>query len=168
MKFEITQENAAELLKISMTANAGETDIPADLLEIINEDVNKERAEVKVSAIDRAIAKTKSRRKTLADFPAVVKEADNPDILIKGRWLERGGSAFLVSTAGTGKSIWMTQFALSMLHAVPFSGLVPWRPLKCWCIQSEDSDSRVAIDRDDITAGLERDCFVGVQGEELD
>lgn len=94
------------------------------------------------------------RRRTLADFPKVVPERDDPSALVKGRWLERGGSAFLVSTAGTGKSIWATQFALSMVHAVPFSGLSAWRPLTCWVIQSEDSDSRVAIDRDDITAGL--------------
>lgn len=94
------------------------------------------------------------RRRTLADFPKVVPERDDPSALVKGRWLERGGSAFLVSTAGTGKSIWATQFALSMVHAVPFSGLSAWRPLTCWVIQSEDSDSRVAIDRDDISAGL--------------
>lgn len=92
--------------------------------------------------------------RSLADFPAVVPEAENPNILIRGRWLERGGSAFLVSTAGTGKSIWALQFALSMYHAQPFSGLNAWRPLRTWIIQSEDSDDRVSIDRDDIMAGL--------------
>lgn len=92
--------------------------------------------------------------RSLADFPAVVPEADNPNILIRGRWLERGGSAFLVSTAGTGKSIWSLQFVLSMFHAQPFSGLDAWRPLRSWIIQSEDSDDRISIDREDIIAGF--------------
>lgn len=97
--------------------------------------------------------------RSLADFPVVVPEKENPNILIRGRWLERGGSAFLVSTAGTGKSIWALQFAISMFHARPFSGLEAWRPLRTWIIQSEDSDDRVSIDREDIVAGfVAADC----------
>lgn len=92
--------------------------------------------------------------RSLAEFPAVVPESENPNILVRGRWLERGGSAFLVSTAGTGKSIWALQFAISMFHARPFSGLEAWRPLRTWIIQSEDSDDRVSIDREDIVSGL--------------
>lgn len=101
-----------------------------------------------------------ARLRTLSEFPPVIPERDNRNILIKGRWLERGGSAFLISTAGTGKSIWSIQFALSMVYAREFSGLEAWRPLKCWIIQSEDSDDRVSIDRDDIIAGLEHQCAI--------
>ena len=100
------------------------------------------------------------RLRSLLDFPPVIPEKDNHNILIKGRWMERGGSAFLVSTAGTGKSIWSIQFALSMMVARSFSGLDAWRPFRCWVIQSEDSDDRVSIDRDDIIAGLENQCDI--------
>lgn len=96
-----------------------------------------------------------ARLKRLSEYPPVIPEKENTNILIKGRWLERGGSAFLVSTAGTGKSIWSIQFALSMVYAQSFCGLEAWRPFKCWIMQSEDSDDRVSIDRDDIIAGLE-------------
>lgn len=96
-----------------------------------------------------------TRLKRLSEYPPVIPEKENTNIIIKGRWLERGGSAFLVSTAGTGKSIWSIQFALSMVYAQSFSGLEAWRPFKCWIVQSEDSDDRVSIDRDDIIAGLE-------------
>lgn len=108
----------------------------------------------KIKDISKMIAKSKGRRRKLGDFPKAMKESDDPNILIRGAWLERGGSAFLVSTAGTGKSIWVTQFAITMAHGVPFCGLQSWQPLKCWVIQTEDSDRRVAIDRDDIVAGL--------------
>jgi len=142
--------------------NTAETPLPDDILAILNEDNPEADAQAaaiiagKATAgvITKELAKASKRRMTLAEFPAVVPEADNPDILIRGRWLERGGSAFLVSTAGTGKSIWMTQFAISMVHGVEFSGLSAWKPLRVWVIQSEDSPSRVAIDRDDIVAGL--------------
>lgn len=91
---------------------------------------------------------------TLADFPEYVPEAENPDILVKGRWLERGGSAWIVSTAGTGKSIFSVQLALSWTVGLPFCGLAPQSKLKCWIIQSEDSPSRVTIDREDVIAEL--------------
>ena len=107
-----------------------------------------------------AEAPKSKRLRSLADFPAVIPEKDNLNILIKGRWLERGGSAFLVSTAGTGKSIWSIQFALSMMVAREFSGLNAWRPFKCWVVQSEDSDDRVSIDRDDIVEGLKNQCDI--------
>lgn len=92
--------------------------------------------------------------KSLADFPPYVSEDENEDILIRGRWLERGGSAFIVSTAGTGKSIHSLQLALSMTAGLPFSGLTPRRPLRFWIFQTEDSPSRITIDREDIIAEL--------------
>ena len=133
-------------------------DVSEDVMAILNEgapaEFVTENGKAVVADISKAIAAKGGRRRRLSDFPPVIREDENENILIKGRWLERGGSAFLVSTAGTGKSIWMTQFAISMIHAVPFSGLTPWKPLKCWVIQSEDSDDRVSIDRDDIIAGI--------------
>lgn len=91
---------------------------------------------------------------SLADLPPFRPESENEDILIRGRWLERGGAAFVVSTAGTGKSIHSVQGAMCWSMGLPFAGLSPRKALKIWIFQSEDSPSRVAIDREDITAEL--------------
>ena len=91
---------------------------------------------------------------TLADLPDYLPEEQNPDILVKGRWLERGGSAFIVSTAGTGKSIHAAQLMLCFTEGLPFSGLAPIRPCRFWYFQTEDTPSRLTIDREDITAEL--------------
>jgi len=91
---------------------------------------------------------------TPADLPAYVPDDQNPDVLVRGRWLERGGSAWIVSTSGTGKSIHAMQLMLSFALGKPFSGLMPNNPLRFWYVQSEDSPTRLAIDRDDTTAEL--------------
>ena len=91
---------------------------------------------------------------TPEDLPAYLPDEQNPDVLVRGRWLERGGSAWIVSTSGTGKSIHAMQLMLSFARGKPFSGLVPNRPLRFWYVQSEDSPTRLAIDRDDTTAEL--------------
>lgn len=91
---------------------------------------------------------------TFADLPDYLPEEQNPDILVKGRWLERGGSAFIVSTAGTGKSIHAAQLMLCFTEGLPFSGLAPIRPCRFWYFQTEDTPSRLTIDREDITAEL--------------
>ena len=91
---------------------------------------------------------------SLADLPDYVPEEENPDILVKGRWLERGGSAFWISTAGTGKTILAQQLALCFAEGKPFAGLAPLRPLRVLIFQTEDSPTRLGIDRDDITAEL--------------
>lgn len=92
---------------------------------------------------------------TPADLPAYVPDDQNPDVLVRGRWLERGGSAWIVSTSGTGKSIHAMQLMLSFALGKPFGGLMPNRPLRFWYVQSEDSPTRLSIDRDDTTAELE-------------
>jgi hypothetical protein len=91
---------------------------------------------------------------TFADVPDYIPEDQDPNILVRGRWLERGGSAFWVSTAGTGKSIAASQLALCFAEGRDFAGLSPLRPLRIWVCQTEDSMSRLAIDRADITAEL--------------
>ncbi len=90
----------------------------------------------------------------LADLPEYVPDEQNPDVLVRGRWLERGGSAWIVSTSGTGKSIHAMQLMLSFTLGKPFAGLAPNRPLVIWYVQSEDSPTRLSIDRTDVTAEL--------------
>ncbi len=77
--------------------------------------------------------------------------------LIEGRWLERGGIAMIVSTTGSGKSVLQTQLAISFSKGKACCGLVPTKPLKSWIIQSEDSEDRVAFDRDEVLAHLEEE-----------
>lgn len=81
-------------------------------------------------------------------------EADDPNVLIFGPWLERGGSAFWVSTSGTGKSTMCMQFVHCASAGIPFCGLRPRGKLKFWVFQSEDSPRRVAQDRIDVRAEL--------------
>lgn len=164
MKLEITEANLSALLAASKQAATHPYIAPApdsaeEMDEIIGDldPVELAGRQKTLREIEKALVKNKVRHTPLSDFPAVTSEADDPNVLIKGAWLERGCGAFLVSTAGTGKSIWMTQFALSMTHGVPFSGLTPYRPLKVWVIQSEDSPRRIAVDREDIIAGLTED-----------
>lgn len=92
--------------------------------------------------------------RSLYDFPVYIPEEENDEILIRGRWLERGGAAFIVSTAGTGKSIMSVQLSMMWSNGMEFAGLRPRKPLKVWIIQSEDSPTRVTIDREDVTAEL--------------
>lgn len=92
--------------------------------------------------------------KSIDEFPEYKPEDEDDTILIKGRWLERGGSAWWVSTAGTGKSIVSVQLAFLMSAGLPFAGFKPRKKPKFWVIQSEDSPTRVTIDREDITTEL--------------
>lgn len=85
---------------------------------------------------------------------AYVREEEDENVLVFGPWLERGGSAFWVSTAGTGKSVACMQFAHCLAAGVQFCGLRPRKPLSVWCFQSEDSPRRVAQDRIDVRAEL--------------
>ena len=84
-------------------------------------------------------------------------EEDENVLVYGGPWLERGGSAWIVSTSGTGKSIHAMQLMHSFARGKPFSGLRPSKPLKIWYFQSEDSPRRIAQDRADVRDELDRD-----------
>lgn len=94
------------------------------------------------------------RVRAVDDVGDYLAEEDDPNVLIYGPWLERGGSAFWVSTAGTGKSIGSMQLAHAMSAGKPFCGLRPRGCLNFWIFQSEDSPRRVAQDRIDVRAEL--------------
>ena len=169
---KIDDKAIAELNALVKNADSQNDSVSDDILEAIYGDdveglkkyresvakaadrTNAQKESLIVKDVAKAVAKSHGRRRKLGAYADPKPEKDDPNILIRGAWLERGGSAFIVSTAGTGKSIWVTQFAISLMHGVPFSGLQSWNPLKFWLIQSEDSDRRVAIDRNDISEGL--------------
>lgn len=127
--------------------NAEEKETRRDPLDEILDEEGKAIEPVEVAEFARCV-------QSINDYPPYVPEDENDDILIKGRWLERGGSAWWISTAGTGKSIVSVQAAYRWGYGLEFAGLTPMRPLRSWIIQSEDSPSRITIDREDIVAEL--------------
>lgn len=100
------------------------------------------------------LAKYHDTVRSIDDIGDYKPEEDDPNVLIYGPWLERGGSAFWVSTAGTGKSVGCVQLAHAMSAGLPFCGLRPRGKLRFWVFQSEDSPRRVAQDRIDVRAEL--------------
>lgn len=102
--------------------------------------INRERLSSAVRPIDE-----------VGDYLA---EADDPNVLVYGPWLERGGSAFWVSTTGTGKSVGCMQLVHCFAEGLPFCGLRPRGKIRSWIFQSEDSPRRVAQDRIDVRAEL--------------
>lgn len=90
-------------------------------------------------------------RVSLADFK---RDLEQKNVLIRGGWGKRGGTSMHVSTMGSGKSSLQTQSALCFNRGVACCGLCPVRPFKCWVIQSEDDEDRVAFDRDSVAEKL--------------
>ena len=127
---------------------------PSPLAEIIDANGGKipEPEELAVRRVSEAAFRASVR--PISDIGEYKPEDDDPNVLIFGPWLERGGSAFWVSTAGTGKSIGSIQLAYSMTAGYPFCGLRPRGKLKFWIFQSEDSPRRVAQDCADVSAEL--------------
>ena len=95
--------------------------------------------------------------RSLADLAAPPSEKDNPAALFRNGWLRKGGGAFLVSTSGTGKSVWTVQASLLWAQGLPAFGIEPVRPLKIGIVQAEDDDEEMFRFRDDITGGLIED-----------
>jgi len=92
--------------------------------------------------------------RSLADLAPPLPEKDNPAALFRNGWLRKGGGAFLVSTSGTGKSVWTVQASLLWAQGLPAFGIVPVRPLKIGIVQAEDDDDEMVKFRNNITDGL--------------
>lgn len=117
---------------------------PEQRAQIIEDQRARDKA-----AIDkqRAYEDVKANLRNLRDFPEYLTEDKNPNVLFRGGpWLERGGGAFIVGTAGIGKSIFAMQLMLACAASVEFCGIVSAAKLRVTYIQSEDSDNRVAHD----------------------
>ena len=91
---------------------------------------------------------------TLADLPDPVPEIENPAALFRNGWLRKGGGAFLVSTSGSGKSVFAIQAALLWSIGKVAFGIEPVRPLRVAIIQAEDDNEEMADFRNQITDGL--------------
>ena len=95
-----------------------------------------------------------ARRRRLDEFKDPLPEEDDRNLLFRGEWLERGGAAMLISTAGSGKSVWITQACAYWSAGKPFCGIEPIRPIRFSIFQAEDSDRKVARIRNSIRRGL--------------
>src|SRR6266446_6739404 len=78
----------------------------------------------------------------LADIPAPPQE--DPNELIKHRFLCRGGGLLIAGSTGIGKSVLDNQFSISWGAGRACFGIVPTRPLKSVIIQAEDDDGDLA------------------------
>jgi len=86
----------------------------------------------------------------LLQTPAV----NDPNELLKHRYLCRGGGMLLVGPAGVGKSTLQMQASLCWGIGREFFGIVPARPLKSLLIQSENDHGDLAEMRDGVLDGL--------------
>lgn len=82
-------------------------------------------------------------------------EADDPDELLRHRFLCRGGGLLLAAPTGIGKSTLSIQFALCWALGREALGIAPARPLRSLHIQAENDDGDLAELRDGICDGLE-------------
>lgn len=90
------------------------------------------------------------RCRTLAEIDDPLPENEDPNALLQGHFLSRGGGALIVSSSGTGKSVLTMQAAILWAMGCPCLGIAPTHPLKIGIIESEDDDYRLGRDRNDI------------------
>jgi hypothetical protein len=82
------------------------------------------------------------------DYPTVTP----PETVVLGRgWLRRGDIATFISTAGSGKSVAVTQAAMAWGLGLPYLGISPTRPLRILLFSGED---------DGVTIGQCREGFL--------
>lgn len=89
----------------------------------------------------------------LADFADPVPEKDNPNALIAGGWLRKGGAALLVSVSGSGKSVISIQLAYALALGREMFGIRPMRPLRIAIFQTEDDEDEIGEFRRSMRAG---------------
>jgi hypothetical protein len=87
-------------------------------------------------------------------FDIVRPQHDDPDELLRNRFLCRGGGLLFCGPTGIGKSSLGRQAAISWAIGDGCFGIIPARSLKSAIIQAEDDDGDEAEFRDGIVSGL--------------
>lgn len=80
--------------------------------------------------------------------------ANDPNELLRHRFLCRGGGMLVVGPTGIGKSTLGMQAALCWAIGREFFGIIPAKPLRSLLIQSENDHGDLAEMRDGVLAGL--------------
>lgn len=112
-----------------------------------------------MNMIDSIVAQTQSAVSGAA-FPfrllgeLQVPAGDDPNELLKSRFLCRGGTLLLVGPTGLGKSSFVMQAAITWTTGAAFLGVCPPRPLRIWLVQGENDQGDLAEQRDGVIAGL--------------
>lgn len=89
----------------------------------------------------------------LSDLGPRIPDSENPLALFEDGWLRKGHSAFLVSTAGAGKSVITMQFCYAWALGREMFGIKPYKPLKIAVFQTEDDDDELRFFRDAMSYG---------------
>lgn len=84
-----------------------------------------------------------------------IPERNDPDELLKHRFLCRGGGLLIVGPTGIGKSSLTLQMLALLANGLPAFGIEPSRPLRSIYIQAENDDGDLAEIRDGVAKGLE-------------
>jgi hypothetical protein len=80
---------------------------------------------------------------------------DDPNELLRHRYLCRGGGLLLVGPTGIGKSSLAMQAKILWAIGKPMFGIQPVKPLKSLLIQAENDEGDLAEMRDGVMAGLD-------------
>ena len=114
-------------------------------------DLTELAAEVEDKAGDgQALAPPPARR--LGEL--VLPPDNDPDELLKYRFLCRGGGMLLVGPTGVGKSALAMQAMILWAVGREAFGIKPTRPLKSLLVQAENDDGDLAEMRDGVIRGL--------------
>jgi len=89
----------------------------------------------------------------LSELVRLIHDQD-PDELLRDRFLCRGGGLLLCGPTGVGKSALAMMCAILWALARECFGIIPTRPLKSLLIQAENDDGDLAEMRDGVIAGL--------------
>lgn len=82
---------------------------------------------------------------------------EDPDELLKYRYLCRGGGLLVVGPTGIGKSSFVLQMLALLANGLPAFGIEPTRPLRALYVQAENDDGDISEMRDGIAKGLQFD-----------
>ncbi len=134
------------------------TDNPIDLL--VSEYLPAvEASAVETGAVEAQVASTLPEVRTLAELKTPV-YGNDPNELIKHRFLYRGGIALLCGPTGIGKSSFLLQFAIHLAAGQALFGIEPGDTfnvcgMKVLLIQAENDEGDLAEMRDGVIKGCE-------------